>query len=131
MLLLCGSLADEAWILLLLNQMTKLGDPNWIFNWDKKIDNEFTSVLPSTVFVLLSSNLQKCPSITEYATSVVKNKTAPVYSIKICQGEWEENFYFDGQLPKCIDATVMNLIELAHKIFRAASDRKFQFLITL
>ncbi|XP_052086378.1 uncharacterized protein LOC127723680 isoform X2 [Mytilus californianus] len=46
-LLLCGSLADEAWLLLLLNQMTKLGDPNWIFKWNKQIDNKFTKVTRS------------------------------------------------------------------------------------
>lgn len=104
--ILCGSLIDEAWILELITYIMQFssGTRRWI----KQIRTPFEE--PDVLYVLISSNLQKCPSITDYIKSIHEFKVVP---IKITNEEIPKFFDFKRKMH---DATSMDLRVLARKI---------------
>lgn len=121
LVIFCGSLNDEAWIMDFLNQKTKCMKPYGIFLWERALESHFYAGHYSKVCVCVSPNLQKCPSIGEYVNGLGKNTTITLYLLKIEQSDTPR---FLGQLPNLIDATTINKKELAHKLFPPADESK-------
>lgn len=109
---ICGSLADEQWILDFMWKLMPLNGRVYRINqWLKQKRNLQRKT--SIMFVLLSPNLLKCSSILEHIKSV--KEQCRVVAIKITREEIPSTHEY---LPTMVhDATIMNEKILANLIF--------------
>lgn len=115
---LCGSLADEAWILNFIYQTLILMKSYTLFAWNKSLDSTNKVEQSLKLFVCVSPNIQKCPIIVQHI-NLVKDKGMKIHLLKIAQAVIPRFLYY---LPNCIEATTMDLKDLADVIFSPAPE---------
>ncbi|XP_052086622.1 uncharacterized protein LOC127723947 [Mytilus californianus] len=122
-LTLCGSIMDETWILNILHQMTNCTEPYRIDSWKKSLETPL-GLTTHSVFILISSNIQKCQSLEKYANALIVSKVIELCAVMIADTEIpfvlrlkEERPYYTHLRDHFIDATSMNLKQIADIIF--------------
>lgn len=110
----CGSLADEAWILNFIYQTLK---SYTLFAWNKSLDSTDKVGQSSKLFVCVSPIIHKYPIIGENIKLLVKDKGMKIHMLKIAKAVIP---HFLDYLPNCIDATTVDLKDLADVIFSSS-----------